>query len=774
MEERSRIPEFYKRSCLERLAMLRERALLTEADYQMLVASQQTLSLPSADKMIENVIGVFGLPIGLGLNFLINGKDYVVPMVVEEPSIVAGISAAAKIVRQGGGFTSTSSESFLIGQIQVVGIDHPSKAQHAVIQNKDEILNLANSLHPNMVARGGGARDVEVFIYPCASEHRDMLVVHVLVNTCDAMGANMVNSMCEGVAPLVEKITGGKVFLRILSNLTDRSMVRAQATIPVKALQGKGHAGHEVRDGVILANDFAVVDPYRAATHNKGIMNGIDAVAIATGNDWRAIEAAAHAYAARGNGYSSLTQWYKDDAGNLVGRIDIPIKVGTVGGNLQSNPAVPVLHRLLGVQSARELAEVMASVGLAQNFAALRALVTDGIQAGHMTLHARSVVMAAGASPDMFDTVVERLIESGEIKVWKAQEIVQAMNATPSATSSCAPQTGMSAAARIELQHDTSAMEHAELSPEPSTGVGFGKVVLLGEHAAVYGSHAIAAPVPLAIRAKVDDAQEGVHVVISRWGVEERLRANHPEGSVHASLHLILHRLGLQNRNMVINVFPRVPRAMGLGGSAALAVAVIRALDHHYGLCLTDAEVNDLAFASERLAHGTPSGIDNTLATYGQAVVFQKGTPPKIQPLRIPKPIPLVIGISGIESLTAKMVARVRHAWEQHPALYDRIFAEIDALTLQGVQAIESHDLPLLGDLMNVCHGLLNALQVSSWELEEMIQIARANGAMGAKLTGGGGGGSIVALCPEDPHRVVEALHRSGYQAMEMVLAANI
>jgi hydroxymethylglutaryl-CoA reductase len=356
MTEKSRIPDFYKMSVDKRLSVMRERDIVSDTDAALL---DQPLSVQAADKMIENVVGVFGLPIGLGLNFLINNKDYVIPLVVEEPSIVAGLSSAAKMIRQAGGFKVESDEPLLIGQIQVVHVEHAQKAQNAILQHKEEILNLANSLHPNMVARGGGARDLEVFVHPSASLHSDMLIVHLLVDTRDAMGANMVNTMCEGVAPLVETITHGKVFLRILSNLTDRAMVRARAVIPVSQLSGKGYSGEEVRDGVVLANDFAVVDPYRAATHNKGIMNGIDAVAIATGNDWRAIEAAAHAYAARSGKYASLTQWYKDDQGNLVGEINIPLKVGTVGGNLQSNPAVPVVHRILGKPSARELAQVM-------------------------------------------------------------------------------------------------------------------------------------------------------------------------------------------------------------------------------------------------------------------------------------------------------------------------------------------------------------------------------------------------------------------------------
>jgi hydroxymethylglutaryl-CoA reductase len=743
--EASRIPDFYKLSVSERVRAVHQRGLLSRDDYLSLVRGDHTLKVKTADKMIENVIGVMGLPVGLALNFMVNGKDYVVPLVVEEPSIVAALSAAAKIVRQGGGFKAESTEPILIGQIQVMAVRHVAHAKGEILARKQEILNLANSLHPNMVARGGGAQDVEVHLHPSPTGDQDMLVVHLLVNTCDAMGANLVNTMCEGVASLVETITGGKVFLRILSNLTDRAMVKAEAVIPVDQLTGKGFDGEQVRDGIIIAGEFAAVDPYRAATHNKGIMNGVDAVAIATGNDWRALEAAAHAYAARGNHYTSLTHWSQNQRGDLVGRIAMPMKVGTVGGPLESNPTVALNLRLLGVDSGRELAELMGAVGLAQNLAALRALATEGIQQGHMTLHARSVATAAGASPDIFDTVVERLIEGGEIKIWRAREII------------------------AEVQKQSVPPLRQARRKTKALAAGHGKIILLGEHAVVYGRHAIAAPVPLAIQAQIEDKDRGIELLIPRWGVEQTL---HPEAknpqSFDQPLRTILEQLALVDRAMRITVFANVPRAMGLGGSAAVAVAIIRAIDRHFRLALSDDEVNALAFECEKVAHGTPSGIDNTMATFGRLLLYRPGTPPLIEPLAPAAPIPMVIGMSGVESLTAKMVAGVRRAWERNQPLYERIFNSIDDIVLQGVSALNDQDLEHLGDLMNVCQGMLNSLQVSSWEIEEMIQIARQQGALGAKLTGGGGGGSIIALCPEDPQRVVRAIENAGYQAMEV------
>ncbi|MCA1778558.1 MAG: hydroxymethylglutaryl-CoA reductase, degradative, partial [Xanthomonadaceae bacterium] len=498
----ARIPEFYKLSVSQRVRAVRKQGLLSNQDYQALVSGDHTLSIQSADKMIENVIGVMGLPVGLGLNFLINGREYAIPLVVEEPSIVAALSSAAKIARSGGGFEVESAEPMLIGQIQVVDVPHPQRAKAALLQRKREIINLANSLHPNMVARGGGAKDVEVLIHPSSGQGGDMVVVHLLVDTCDAMGANLVNTMCEGVAALVENIAAGKVFLRILSNLTDRAMVRASVQIPLEALAGKGFDGEQVRDGIILANEFASIDPYRAATHNKGIMNGIDAVALATGNDWRAIEAGAHAWAARGSHYASLTQWTRAEDGSLFGQLEIPIKVGIVGGPLQSNPTVGMNLRLLGVKSARELAEVMAAVGLAQNFSAIRALVTEGIQQGHMTLHARSVVAAAGAAPEIFETVVDRLIESGEIKIWKARALIGELREQ-----------------QPEAQSQKARKASATATPDSTArriSGGHGKIILLGEHAVVYGRHAIAASIPLAIQAHVEPSTNGVELIIPR------------------------------------------------------------------------------------------------------------------------------------------------------------------------------------------------------------------------------------------------------------------
>ncbi|MEM7077387.1 MAG: hydroxymethylglutaryl-CoA reductase, degradative [Pseudomonadota bacterium] len=735
----SRIPNFFRMPVHERIGALHERGLLIKDDVHQLNTASHQLQLNVADKMIENVVGVFGLPMGVALNFLINNRDYVIPLVVEEPSIVAGLSGAARIARLGGGYEASSTEPILIGQVQVVLDEDPDGAMDALLNKQEDILALANSLHPKMVARGGGALGVEVFKHKAEQDGRHMVVLHLLVDTRDAMGANLVNTMCEGVAGLVESITGGQVFLRILSNLTDRALARAKVSIPTANLEGKGYTGEQVRDGIILANDLAIADPYRAATHNKGIMNGVDAVALATGNDWRAIEAAAHAYAARDGRYRALTRWYKGEDGNLVGEIEIPMKVGTVGGSLETNPSVRINHRLLGSPDAKELAGIMGTIGLAQNFAALRALSTNGIQQNHMNLHARSVASTAKVPEEYFDQVVESLIESGEIKVWKAQEIAK------------------------NLARRTASPEMAERQS------ACGKVILLGEHAVVYGRPAVALPIPLAVEASVNHDGEGVSIVIPRWGLEQKVHAN--TQGIGGILADILKQLDLAERNMTIEVFPHIPRAMGLGGSSALAVAVLRALDHTFNLQLSDGRINELAYECEKAAHGTPSGVDNTVATYGRGLLYQKiDETPQFSDLKLGQPINIVVGLTGKESLTAETVARVRRSWTAYPERYESIFDQIGALTLAGRDALQAGQLNELGELMNLCHGYLNALQLSTPELEELVHIARANGALGAKLTGGGGGGSMVALCEDNQAEIRNAMQAAGYQSLEFAL----
>lgn len=416
----SRIPGFYRLDVPGRHAELKRRFGLTDDDLRLL-RDGSALAIERADKMIENCVGVFGLPIGLGLNFRINGRDYAVPMVVEEPSVVAAVSNMARLIRDAGGFEAEADPSIMIGQVQVVDVPDMDAAVAALEGARGHLLARANAVHPNMAARGGGAKDIEVRRF---DDPWPMLVVHLLVDCSDAMGANAINAMAEGVAPLVEELTRGRVYLRILSNLADRRCARARCAVPEGLLKGKGFEGAEVAEGIVQAWRFAAVDPYRAATHNKGIMNGVDAVAIATGNDWRSLEAGAHAFAARDGRYTSLTEWSRAD-GVLQGRIEMPMAVGTVGGSTNVHPTIGVLRKILGVQTAAELAMVMAAVGLAQNMAALRALATEGIQRGHMSLHARSVALAAGAEGELVDEIARELVSRGEIKLPAARALLR-------------------------------------------------------------------------------------------------------------------------------------------------------------------------------------------------------------------------------------------------------------------------------------------------------------------------------------------------------------
>jgi hydroxymethylglutaryl-CoA reductase len=420
----SRISGFYNLTLEERRAKLLESAPLSPED--LLPFTNGGLSSDTADHMIENVIGMYSLPVGIGLNFMINGRDVLVPFVVEEPSIVAGVSFMAKLTRAGGGFTATTTESLMIGQMQLINVINMDEARLKLYEHKAELLENADRAESTLKKMGGGARDLEIRLIE-DSPIGPFLVVHLIYDVKDAMGANAVNTACERLAPQIEAITGGKVHLRILSNLSDRRMARARCTVPVNELTVgfETFKGETVRDGIIAAYAFAASDPYRAATHNKGIMNGVDAVVLATGNDWRAIEAGAHAYAARSGRYTSLTTWGKDANGNLVGTIEIPMAVGIVGGATKVHPAAQAAVKLMGITSAAELAEIIACVGLAQNMAALRALATEGIQRGHMSLHARQIALAAGASGDQIEKVAAQMVAEKAIRVTRAEEILK-------------------------------------------------------------------------------------------------------------------------------------------------------------------------------------------------------------------------------------------------------------------------------------------------------------------------------------------------------------
>jgi len=421
----SRISGFYNLSIEERRMKIADTSHLTPED--LLPFTKGGLIPDSADHMIENVIGTYSLPLGIGLNFQVNGRDVLVPFAIEEPSVVAGASFMAKLVRVGGGFQTTTSAPEMIGQMQVLDVDDVASARLKIYEHKTELLEEADTIDPILKKFGGGARDLEVRIIE-DSPIGAFLVVHLIYDVRDAMGANAVNTACERLAPRIEAITGGRVHLRILSNLADRRLARARCTIPVNELAFDDYSGEQVRDGIIEAWAFAASDPYRAATHNKGIMNGVDAVVIATGNDWRAIEAGAHAYAVKNGKYTSLSTWGKNADGDLVGSLEMPMAVGIVGGATKVHPAAQAAVKLMNVKTAAELAEVIVAVGLAQNLAALRALATEGIQRGHMSLHARQVAIAAGAEGELIEKIAAQMVTEKTVRIDRAEEILKSLS----------------------------------------------------------------------------------------------------------------------------------------------------------------------------------------------------------------------------------------------------------------------------------------------------------------------------------------------------------
>ena len=429
----SRLPGFREQELAERLDRLAQASGISPEALAAL-AGEAGLTPDQADHMVENAVGVFGLPLGVALNFVVNGREVLVPMAIEEPSVVAGASFMAKLARAGGGFQATSSEPQMIAQLQVLDLADPDDARRRVLDHRAEILAEVDTVDPVIAGLGGGARDLEARILR-ETAVGPMLIVHLIVDVRDAMGANAVNTAAERLAPRLEQLTGGRVHLRILSNLADRRLATSRCRIPASTLAFGDFSGERVRDGIVEAWAFAEADPYRAATHNKGILNGVDAVVIATGNDWRAIEAGAHAYAARSGRYTSLSRWSAGTDGGLEGELEMPMAVGTVGGATRVHPVARAALELMGVTSARHLAEIVVSVGLAQNLAALRALATEGIQRGHMGLHARQVAIAAGATGDLVERVAQRLIHDGVIRIDRAQALLEDWGVPPSPAS---------------------------------------------------------------------------------------------------------------------------------------------------------------------------------------------------------------------------------------------------------------------------------------------------------------------------------------------------
>jgi hydroxymethylglutaryl-CoA reductase len=417
MKKTSQISGFYKLTPKERINYVKEFAGLTDKEVEIL-QSTGALELELANRMIENVIGTFPLPLGVAMNFRINGKDYMIPMAIEEPSVIAAATYGAKMATRRGGFLTSSTDPIMIGQIQAVNIRDPFAAKMKILAAKKEILKKANDQDPMLISVGGGAKDLQVKVIDTKSG--PMVITELHVDCRDAMGANAVNTMAEAVAPMIERITGGRVYLRIISNLAVKRLARAMVVIPKESV-----GGEDIVEGIVEAYNFAAADPYRAATHNKGILNGIIGVVIATGNDHRAIEAGAHAYAVKNGQYGTLSFWEKNSDGDLVGSIELPMAVGLIGGSTKVHPTARVAIKILGVKTANELGEVIAAAGLAQNLGALRALAHEGIQRGHMSLHARNVAITAGASGPLIDMIVEQMVTEGKIRMDRARELLE-------------------------------------------------------------------------------------------------------------------------------------------------------------------------------------------------------------------------------------------------------------------------------------------------------------------------------------------------------------
>ncbi len=419
----SRLPGYRSLTPAQRRDALAQ-ALGLSQDELRLLQEPGALDHATADGMIENVVGTFELPMGVATNFRIDGRDVLVPMVVEEPSVVAAASFMARIARESGGFETSSSAPLMRAQVQVLGCTDPHGARHALLRAREEILSVANSRDKVLVGLGGGCRDIEVQVFE-DTPRGAMVVMHLVVDVRDAMGANTVNTMAEAVSPLVESLTGGRVCLRILSNLADLRLARARVRLTPQQLTTAEYKGEDVVEGILDAYTLAYVDPYRAATHNKGIMNGIDPVVVATGNDWRAIEAGAHAWASRSGRYSTLTHWEKDRTGALVGTVEMPMAVGLVGGATRTHPLARLALKIMGVKTAQELAQIIVAVGLAQNMAALRALSTEGIQRGHMALHGRNIALAAGAVGDEIDRIARRMAQERDVRTDRAVALLK-------------------------------------------------------------------------------------------------------------------------------------------------------------------------------------------------------------------------------------------------------------------------------------------------------------------------------------------------------------
>lgn len=729
----SRLPRFYRLTVEQRLALLQRSFGLSNEQVEKL-RHGRALSIDHAVNMVENAIGVHGMPLGLGLNFLVDGRDYLVPMAIEEASIIAAASKAALMIRGGGGFVTAVDPPVMLGQIQLLDVPDMDAALAAIAGNTEAIMAQANLANHRMVARGGGCIGVETRVLTGSAICGPMLVVHLKLNVQEAMGANAINYACEAVGPLLQELTGARANLRIVSNYANERLARASFVLPLAALASEGLSGAEVGQRLVEAGEFARIDPYRAATHNKGIFNGIDAACLALGQDWRAIEAGGHAWAARDGQYRGLTE-YRLEGENLHGSIELPLQVGWVGGAVNSHPGVRILRHVSGVRNARELAGLLAAVGLGQNFAACLALSTVGIQKGHMALHARSVALSVGVPAADVDDVAQAMIRRGAVKVAVAEEVFAELQAQRERElqEQRAPQAGLPIEARAP-----------------------GKVVLFGEHAVVYGYPGITAGIEASLRARITKDPDGPRFLAPRF--RQAFAADESDLDLRLFGQAVDHALamyGLQQAPLAIELDGDLLPGMGLGSSAACSVALCLALRQYAGLP-SERRYTPQLFEEvqqlESIFHGSPSGMDAATVLAGSVLWFRGGPPREILPIRLSRPLAGLICIVEPGARTIELVGHVRQSRELSPRRVDGIMEQIGVLTSEAGSALGAGESEHVGLLMRRNHELLAALGVSTPGLDAAVEhLCGLPGVHGAKLTGAGGGGAVIALV--DPAR---------------------
>jgi len=731
----SRVPGFYRLPVEQRLAFLARNFNLSEKEIADL-RNGNALRVEHAVNLVENAVGVFGLPLGLGLNFFIDGREHIIPMAIEEASIIAAASRSALMIRAGGGFQTEVDPPIMIGQLQLLGLSDLEKANKLILDRKTEIIQRANLSHPRMVARGGGAFDLETRFVDSGGDTGEMLVIHLLIDVREAMGANAVSSACESAAPLVEQITGGRTNLRILSNLADKRLARAEFALPLDMLATKEFTGSQVAQHIVEADRLAKNDPYRAATHNKGIFNGLCAAALALGQDWRAIEAGGHAYAAKDGQYRGLTN-YSIKGNFLKGWLELPLQVGWIGGAIKSHPGVKTLQKISGIENARQLAGVLAAVGLGQNFAALQALCTDGIQKGHMALHARSVALSVGVPADEVEEIANEMIHQGEISVTAAEEIYQIM------------------------QNSLKPRRRKEQLPVETFAPG--KVVLFGEHATVYNYPGITTALNIGLKVRISHDPDGPRFLKPHYKQVFTVEGSDLDvRRFSKAVDVALASYGLQKEPIAIEVESDLVPGMGLGSSATFSTALCKALSQYKGTeppVRFDVDFFERVQKLESIFHGHPSGMDAATVLSNTVIWFRKGPPMEILPIKMSHYMTGIVCLVEPGASTAEIVQKVKINRRRNPERINSILQQIGSLTVDAGIALGTGDSKELGRLMFRNHELLSKLGVSTPALDEAVETLLDYGVLGAKLTGSGGGGAVIALVePQKQYELIEKL----------------